>query len=105
MRRRAFPPRGKSRPRRPRLELLEARLLLATVGGVTTPDPSTLAGISATYGQLPLSFEANQGQTDGRVSFLSHGGDFALFLSLTQAVLSLQQPGAGPAHRPRRQPC
>src|SRR5208282_3820944 len=28
----------------------------------------------ASYGKLPLSFEANQGQTDARVRFLARGG-------------------------------
>jgi hypothetical protein len=28
----------------------------------------------ASYGKLPLSFDANQGQTDARVRFLARGG-------------------------------
>ena len=32
------------------------------------------------YGKLPLSFEANQGQTDNRVDFLSRGSGYTLFL-------------------------
>lgn len=31
------------------------------------------AQVLANYGRLPLSFEANQGQTDSRVNFLSRG--------------------------------
>ena len=42
------------------------------------------------YGKLPLSFEANQGQTDGRVKFLSRGSGYSLFLTPTEAVLSLK---------------
>src|SRR5438067_1297106 len=44
---------------------------------------------------LPMSFEANQGQTDGEVQFLARGRGYALFLTSTQAVLSLRdsQPG------------
>ncbi|MBM4258814.1 MAG: hypothetical protein FJ147_23295 [Deltaproteobacteria bacterium] len=41
------------------------------------------------YGNLPLSFEANHGQTDPQVSFLSHGPGYALFLTATEAVLTL----------------
>jgi hypothetical protein len=41
------------------------------------------------YGHLPLSFEANQGQTDGQVKFLSRGKGYNLFLTATEAVLAL----------------
>jgi uncharacterized protein (TIGR03437 family) len=43
------------------------------------------------YGKLPLSFEANQGQTDGRVQFLSRGRNQTLFLTSTEAVLRSKQ--------------
>src|SRR3989449_814376 len=43
-----------------------------------------------TYGKLPLSFEANQGQTDSQVQFLARGGGDTLFLTSTEAGLSLQ---------------
>ncbi len=67
-----------------------------------TVAPSTLAapadharaGISETYGKLPLSFEANRGQTDGQVKFLTRGAGYALFFSQTEAVLVLSQPKA-----------
>src|SRR5262249_14181008 len=45
------------------------------------------------YGKLPLSFEANQGQTDPKVKFLSRGPGYQLFLLPDEAVLTLQQPG------------
>jgi hypothetical protein len=41
------------------------------------------------YGKLPLAFEANHGQADGRVRFLSHGRGYSLFLTSSEAVLSL----------------
>ena len=43
-----------------------------------------------TYAQLPLSFEANQGQTDRGVKFLSRGRAYTLFLMSDEAVLSLK---------------
>jgi hypothetical protein len=55
------------------------------------------------YGHLPLSFEANQGQTDSRVKFLSRGRGYSLFLTQEEAVLALKKqgkkvsPGAKPA--------
>ena len=42
------------------------------------------------YGQLPLHFEANQGQTDKQVKFLSRCPGYAVFLTPTEAVLSLK---------------
>jgi hypothetical protein len=47
-----------------------------------------------TYGRIPLSFEANQGQTDARVDYLSRGNGYALFLTPGEAVLNLQKPAA-----------
>ena len=44
------------------------------------------------YGKLPLSFEANQGQTDSQVDFLSRGSGYTMFLTPTEAVLSLSSP-------------
>ncbi len=45
------------------------------------------------YGELPLSFEANQGQTDSQVKFLSRGRGATLFLNPTEAVLALHRSG------------
>src|SRR5579875_2827394 len=41
------------------------------------------------YAKLPLSFEENQGQTDAQVRFLSRGANYSLFLTDSEAVLSL----------------
>ena len=85
--------------------LLYAGLLLAAISLVqvqnTLPKGDVLtegvAGatkqrIVETYGKLPLSFEANQGQTDRRVKFISRGPGYTLFLNSTEAVLSLSSP-------------
>lgn len=52
-------------------------------------DPKAQAKILDQYGKLPLSFEANHGQTDGRVKFLSRTGGYTLFLTGDEAVLAL----------------
>src|SRR5580765_4708844 len=39
--------------------------------------------------RLPLAFEANRGQTDSRVRFLSRGRGYTMFLTPDGAVLSL----------------
>jgi hypothetical protein len=51
------------------------------------------------YGELPLSFAANQGETDGRVRFLSRGPGYSLFLANSEAVLSLGGPAKGRASK------
>ncbi len=42
------------------------------------------------YGKLPLSFEANRGQSADQVKFLSRGKGYTVFLTPTEAVLSLR---------------
>jgi hypothetical protein len=76
-----------SRPCRPRVEPLERRELLSGTSAAT-------AQLQAAYGQISLSFEANRGQTDPQVQYLARGQGYALFLTDTGAVLSLQKPAA-----------
>lgn len=52
--------------------------------------------VASAFDRLPLSFEANEGQTDARVRFLSRGRGYAVFLTPTEAVLVLQVPSRGP---------
>jgi hypothetical protein len=56
---------------------------------LSKPKPETQGRILQTYGNLPLSFERNQGQTDPQVRFLSRGRGYALFLTADEAVFSL----------------
>jgi hypothetical protein len=77
----------------PGLEPLEDRRVLASL---------TATALAAGYGQLPLSFEANQGQTAAQVNFLAHGDGYGLFLTPGEAVLSLLKPAA-PAAPPVQQ--
>ncbi|MGB9073656.1 MAG: SBBP repeat-containing protein [Terriglobales bacterium] len=53
-------------------------------------NPKAQARILDGYGKLPLSFEANRGQTDARVKFLSRTGGYTLFLTGDEAVLTLR---------------
>src|SRR6266700_2966108 len=46
------------------------------------------------YGKLPLSFEANQGQFGPKVKFASRNRGYSLFLTPTEAVLSLRDDRA-----------
>src|SRR5437879_4336334 len=67
----------------------------------TSPEtpPTTKPQVLAAYGKLPLSFEANRGQTDPQVRFLSRGSGYTLFLTPTEAVLTLTKADA---HAKRR---
>src|SRR5438067_1256241 len=74
---------------------LAALVLTATAASraetppATTPDSASSTRLDAAYGKLPLSFEANAGQSDERVKFLSRGSGYSLFLTENGAVLAL----------------
>jgi hypothetical protein len=55
------------------------------------PPAKQFAGENINLSQRALSFEANRGQTDRRVKFLSRGSGYTLFLTPTEAVLCLRQ--------------
>jgi len=57
----------------------------------TGPALSSPQQVRAAFGRLPLSFEPNQGQSDSRVRFLSHGNGYGLYLTSSEAVLALPQ--------------
>ncbi len=76
-----------------------AFLCIATRLGVPCPaqtatPASAAAAFESTYGSLPMSFEANQGQTDARVRFLSRGEGYSLFLTDSEAVLQFRHKQA-----------
>ena len=50
--------------------------------------------MSESYGKLPIHFEANRGQTDKDVRFLSRGAGYSLYLTASEAVLVLAKPDA-----------
>jgi uncharacterized protein (TIGR03437 family) len=65
-------------------------------GAITRPagKPAFHSGLifSEAYGKLPIAFEANTGQADREVKFLSQGNGYTLFLKATEAVLWLSPP-------------
>ncbi len=54
-----------------------------------------LPATAAPYGKLPLRFERNRGQSAAEVEYLSRGRNYTLFLTGSEAVLSLRQPSHG----------
>jgi hypothetical protein len=57
-----------------------------------SPNQRTLGNVADL--KLPLSFEANRGQTDSQVKFLSRGNGYNLFLTETEAVIRNPQSAA-----------
>jgi len=75
----AAPPAGKAASPKAGIPAAQARA-----------NQATHARLLQNYGKLPLSFEANQGQTDARVKFLSRGRGYTLFMTADEAVLALR---------------
>lgn len=64
----------------------------AVAGILSAPSAGSPARLQAAFRTLPLSFEANRGQVDHRVKFLSRGGGYTFFLTSTDAVLATFAP-------------
>ena len=69
--------------------------MLPDVSLVTSPSRRPFGAsrpeLASKYGNLPLSFERNEGQTDSQVQFLVRGRGYTLFLTEKEAVLTLKQ--------------
>ena len=65
----------------------------------TPPSP-----LDDAYGKIPLTFEANQGQVNGEVKYLSRGTNYNLFLTSSEAVISLPAPSTAAAPSDRNDP-
>lgn len=55
-----------------------------------SPAVPSQATMASGYGTLPLSVEANQGQVDPSVNYLTLGQGYKLFLTPNEAVLSCE---------------
>ena len=73
--------------------LAAAGLALGGSPSVKTPESAPGQKTRAAMIGLPLSFEANRGQTDPSVKFLSRGDGYALFLTADSAVFKLRASG------------
>lgn len=76
------------------------------ISSAVKPAPNSSKSLSpnlpTNYGKLPLSFEANQGQTDPQVKFLSRGSGYSLFLTDSAAELALTKRDPPSSKRPDR---
>jgi hypothetical protein len=77
-------------PNSPLRPVVIARSALAPQAG-----SSPIARVPDSYGKLPISFEANQGQADSRVRFLARAGGYSLYVTSSEALLSLHRSQAG----------
>jgi uncharacterized protein (TIGR03437 family) len=68
-------------------------VLWSVAAGNIFADPTERAALLG----VPLSFEANQGQTDSQVKFLSRGDGYSLFLTSHEAVFRLRPPAGAKA--------
>src|SRR5438132_1653917 len=55
--------------------------------GQSEPPEETVAA----FGQLPLQFELNRGQTDAEARYLARGPGYTFFLTPSEVVLSLRK--------------
>ena len=66
--------------------------VIADAAGAPLPfSPPARSHAMQMYSALPMSFEANAGQTDPRVKFLAHAPGYSLFLTDEEAVLSFSE--------------
>jgi hypothetical protein len=75
------------------IALMSSLVCIAQIAPAThfaPKSPNTTRQVQANYGQLPLAFEANKGQTDPRVKFVSSGAGYSVFLTSGGMVLSLR---------------
>jgi len=62
---------------------------------VAATDEAARVRASEAYGKLPLHFEANRGQAEPRVKFISRGNRHALYLTQAETVLALHNEATG----------
>ena len=72
------------------LLLILAAGLAARSGGAAAPATAAPPG----YGELPVAFVANAGQSDARVRYLAQGGGYGFFFTDHGVRLALSAPGA-----------
>jgi hypothetical protein len=75
----------------PRITLVLGRAKTKKENKVASGPTSTSASqnMSRHFGDLPLSFEPNHGQSHKKAKFLSRGSGYRLFLSATEATIAL----------------
>jgi hypothetical protein len=73
-----------------RLSLLAVPMLLVALTSSAAPPARVRSRVVDAFAKLPMRFERNDGQTDREVAYLVRGRGSTLFLTSTEAVLSLR---------------
>src|SRR5580698_4475909 len=74
-------------------------LMLAGCAAAQQPSPAKIAP-AENFSRLPLTFEANQGQSSSQAQYISRGSGYTLFLTADEAALKLTPPAGHKAgHR------
>jgi hypothetical protein len=60
------------------------------------------ARVASNFGKRPLTFEANEGQTDSSVQYMAHGRGYNLFLTSGEAILTFSEQNGSNALIPIR---
>jgi hypothetical protein len=71
--------------------LIALSVLSSTATALATATAAP-AAVATVYGQLPLHFEPNHGQTDERVAFVAHGRGHTVLLTPSEVVLTFATP-------------
>jgi hypothetical protein len=86
------------RPTKPLALGLSIATLLATLSlppsrALGIDESAGAATLDKTYGQLPMSFEKNAGQSRPGVDFVARGSGYSVFLTPGEAVLAMKKQG------------
>jgi len=76
------------------LPLARTRKALAGAPDRAKIRPVTRKRVRKQHGELPLTFEANRGQSDPQVEFLARNKGYTVFLTPAEAVLVFSKPAA-----------
>ncbi|MEO6183768.1 MAG: SBBP repeat-containing protein, partial [Verrucomicrobiota bacterium] len=73
--------------------------LFSSSVAANNPQPLDQVAVIRSHANYPMSFEANQGQVDSKVKFLSRGLGYTLFLTPTEAVFTLRRSESTGSHK------
>jgi hypothetical protein len=74
--------------------------LFPTADAQTGQSSNLKSDIVEMLSQMPMSFEANHGQTSSEVKYLSRGRGYTMFLTADEAVMRLEKSAGNTADRP-----
>jgi len=75
--------------------VLAGALAAIAVRLTASPNSTAHAPVGAKLDNQPIRFEANIGQAESNIHYLSHGRNADLFLTPSEVLLALHQPGPG----------